>query len=387
MHVHFDCFSGISGDMTLAALVDLGVPVEWLRDRLGRVLPPDDFDLTASPVQRGGIRAMDVQVRVRRHEHARHFTDIREMILGGGLPETVQKTSLEMFQRIAEAEAGIHGCRLEEVHFHEVGAVDAMVDIIGTALGVDYLGIASISSSPVALGSGFVECRHGLLPVPAPATLKILEGLPVYGTSVPHELATPTGAAIVATLAAEFGPLPDMTVARTGYGAGKRELRQQPNLLRLVAGKRTRSAEAENGTVVIETTIDDMNPELFGFVMNRLFEDGALDVCWIPVQMKKNRPGTLVQVLSRQEHRAAIVQRLLSETSTTGVRYHEVRREKLARELRLVETSLGRIQVKAIVRPDGGVRLTPEYEVCREIAQRLDLPLQEVYRTILKEVG
>ncbi len=387
MHLHFDCFSGVSGDMTLAAMVDLGVPADWLQAQLQRVLPPDDFHLTTDRVMRSGIQAVDLHVHVTSHVHARHFTEIRDLIRNSGLGEAVQKNSLDIFSRIAAAEAGIHGCTPEEVHFHEVGAVDAMVDIMGTALAVDYLGITSISSSAVALGSGFVTCQHGVLPVPAPATLKILEGLPAYGTTVPHELATPTGSAIVAGLATEFGPIPEMTIHRVGYGAGKRDLEQQPNLLRLLLGERGASLETENGIVVIETTIDDMNPELFGFVMERLFEDGALDVCWIPVQMKKNRPGTLVQVLSRRENRSAIVQRLLSETTTIGVRYHDVRREILKRENRQVITSFGRVPVKAILRPDGRECLTPEYEACREIARQRNLPIQDVYRTILREVG
>ncbi len=387
MHAHFDCFSGISGDMTLAAMVDLGVPPEWLREKLELILPADEFELKTGWVMRSGIKAVAVDVKVKPADHARDFRAIKALLLGSVLPETVRQRSLAIFEKIAAAEAAVHGCSMEQVHFHEVGAVDAIVDIVGTALGLDYLGVASVSAGAIPLGCGFVVCQHGTLPVPAPATLKIVEGLPVCGTRIPHELTTPTGAAILAVLADEFGPIPLMTVRTSGYGAGKRELKEQPNLLRVLLGRRSGLKGASNAVVVIETTIDDMNPEIFGFVMERLFQDGALDVCWVPVQMKKNRPGTLVQVLSRLEDRPAIVRRLLSETTTSGVRYYEVRREILEREIKWVDTAFGKVQVKAITRPDGKVQMTPEFDACRDIARERNMPIKDVYERIIKEIS
>ena len=392
MFAYFDCFSGISGDMTLGALLDLGVPLEWLEEQLRRV-PLNEFDISVSPVQRHGIQAASVQVKILDDKTSRNYSDIRDLIENSPLSDTVKSTSLAIFKRLAEAEARIHNCTVDHVHFHEVGGIDALVDIVGSALGLDYLGVKNIVASPVPLGRGFVTCSHGKLPVPAPATLDILAGVPVYGTDIPHELVTPTGAAIIRSLTQRFEPLPEMVISRIGYGAGRRDLEDRPNLLRVLLGAESESGVdgdkklAEDRITIVETCIDDMNPEVFGYVMERLFEDGALDVYWIPVHMKKNRPGTMLQVICKNDRRDILIHRILSETTTLGVRYYESRRRLLWRDQLEVETSYGRIAMKRVKDPHGNIRIIPEYEVCQKIARERDLPLRIVYDKVAREAA
>jgi uncharacterized protein (TIGR00299 family) protein len=387
MLAYFDCFSGISGDMTLGAFIDLGVPEEWLKDSLAS-LPLTGFDLTVKTVHRSGIHARQVRVDVQDIAASRDYTEIKSLILDSPLPGNVKNTSLDIFDKIAAAEAAIHGCPKEDVHFHEVGGIDAIVDIVGAALCVAYLGIEKIIASKIPLGTGFVSCQHGKLPVPVPATLAILKGVPVYGTKIPFELVTPTGAAIITTLAESFEAMPDMVVGKTGYGAGSRDLESSPNLLRIVTGTVSEDQVdfQQDAIVMIETCIDDMNPEIFGFLMDRLFEDGALDVYWIPVFMKKNRPGTMVQVLCRKNRKAALTHRILSETTSLGVRYHDVKRVKLDREQIVVKSVYGDIEAKRITDPQGGVRIVPEYEDCKKVALEKNLPIRVVYDTIVKSI-
>ena len=392
MFAYFDCFSGISGDMTLGALLDLGVPLEWLEEQLRRV-PLNEFDIVVSPVQRHGIQAASVQVKILDDKTSRNYSDIRDLIENSPLSDTVKSTSLAIFKKLAEAEARIHNCSVDHVHFHEVGGVDALVDIVGAALGLDYLGIKHIVASPIPLGKGFVTCSHGKLPVPAPATLGILTGVPVYGTGIPHELVTPTGAAIISSLAQRFEPLPEMVIDRIGYGAGQRDLEDRPNLLRIVLAAESESATdldgklSEDQITIVETCIDDMNPELFGYVMERLFEDGALDVYWIPVYMKKNRPGTMLQVLCKEQGKTTVIDRILSETTTLGVRYYSARRRLLWRDQLDVETRFGTIPVKRVKDPRGHVRHVPEYEVCRKIALEKNIPLRSVFDTVARQAA
>ena len=385
---YFDCFSGISGDMTLGALIDLGTPVEWLQNELSR-LPLNGFHLTVTPMMRNGIQATFVSVEIEDSGHSRDYKTIKSLLAGCPLSDAVKSRSLTIFERLARAEAGIHDCAPDEVHFHEVGGVDAIVDIVGTALCLEKLGINQVISSRIPLGSGFVDCQHGKLPVPAPATIEILKDVTVYGTDVACELVTPTGAAIITSLAESFGPLPSMRVEKTGYGAGQRELADRPNLLRIITGSpaATDDGLSTDEIIILETCIDDMNPELFGYIMERLFSDGALDVYWIPLHMKKNRPGTMVQVLCEQAGKDRLIQRLLSETTSLGVRYYKAKRKLLAREQVTIQTSFGEIQVKRVMHPDGRERLVPEYDVCREVALKLNLPLQVVYDTIAREAA
>jgi uncharacterized protein (TIGR00299 family) protein len=388
MLAYFDCFSGISGDMTLAAMIDLGIPADWLQNELSR-LPLSGFQMNATPVVRNGIQATGVSIDIQESSRSRNLKDIKALLLECDLSDEVKSRSVTVFERLARAEATIHGCALAEVHFHEVGGVDAIVDIVGTALCIEKLGISEIMSSPLPLGSGFVDCQHGRLPVPSPATVEILKGVPVYGTDVNCELVTPTGAAIIASLAQAYGRMPAMQVQKTGYGAGQRELNDRPNLLRIIAGTPAESTAgmSSDQIMVLEACIDDMNPEFFGFIMERLFTDGALDVYWLPVHMKKNRPGTLIQVLCQDADRDRLIQRLLSETTSLGVRYYRTARKRLAREQVVIQTSFGETPVKRVRELDGSERLVPEYDVCREIALKRNLPLRGVYETIAREAA
>jgi hypothetical protein len=313
---YFDCFAGISGNMILGALIHLGVPADFLEESI-RKLPLDSFHIEVSTAGRMGIHGSHVRVAVADKDRpARRYREIESLIGNSILSERVKGLSLEVFGRLAEVEASIHNIPKDDVHFHELGGVDAIVDIVGAALGVEWLGIEKISASEIPVGKGFVTCRHGTLPVPAPATLSLLDGIPVYGTDIPHELVTPTGAAVVTSLCRDFGPMPKMLIQQVGYGVGTRDLKEIPNLLRVVVGKPLAVTESDTVTIV-ETNIDDMNPEIFGFVMERLFEDGALDVIWVPVFMKKNRPGTMVQVVCNEIDREALVHRTNQASTKT----------------------------------------------------------------------
>ena len=388
MHAYFDCISGISGDMTLGAFVDLGVPLDWLQDAVSGVLPQHNFELSVSPVTKMGIGAKKVDVLVKDTRTSRDYAAIKALIKNGNMPETARKTSLAIFEKVALAESKIHNCKMDAVHFHEVGAVDSIVDITGAALCMDYLGIDMVVSSPLPLGKGFVECRHGRLPVPAPATLEILKDTPVYGTDIPNELVTPTGAAIIKTLATRFAPMPEMVIQKTGYGAGHRDFDSRPNLLRVSLGTiREDADETDEKLVMVETCIDDMNPEFFGFLMDRLFDDHALDVYWIPVHMKKNRPGTMVNVLCTVSAKDAILNRILTETTSSGVRCYDVTRRALPRKQVEMDSSYGKVLVKEITRPDGRINIVPEFDNCKTIALKHNIPLKTVYETILKEGG
>jgi uncharacterized protein (TIGR00299 family) protein len=392
MHAYFDCFSGISGDMTLGALIGLGVSVDWLKTELTR-LPLKGFQLTVRTVVRNGIHANQVNIEVDDDGPSRDYQKIKSLLQESPLTEAVKSKSMNIFETLARAEAAIHACAIEEVHFHEVGGVDAIIDIVGTALCLEKLGIKKVIASKIPLGSGFVDCRHGKLPVPAPATIEILKDVPVYGTEASNELVTPTGAAIIASLADSFGSLPEMSVKKTGYGAGQRELADRPNLLRIITGTPLgpeldlKCNLQTDQIIILETCIDDMNPELFGFLMERIFEDGALDIYWIPVQMKKNRPGTMVQVLCKEDRKDNLIRRLLAETTSLGIRYYPAYRQVLARDQMTITTSFGEIRVKRIKDQEGNTRLIPEYEVCKEIALQNKIPLRVVYDTIAKEAA
>ncbi|MBW2171155.1 MAG: nickel pincer cofactor biosynthesis protein LarC [Deltaproteobacteria bacterium] len=383
---YFDCFAGISGNMILGALIDLGVPADFLEENI-RNLPLDAFHIEISTAGRMGIHGSHVHVAVAdKDKPARNYRDIRSLIDNSVLSDRVKGLSLEVFGRLADVEASIHNSPKEDVHFHELGGVDAIVDVVGAALGVEWLGIDKISASEIPVGKGFVTCQHGTLPIPAPATLSLLDGIPVYGTGVSRELVTPTGAAILTSLCRDFGPMPKMLIRQVGYGVGTRDLEEIPNLLRVVLGEPHSITEADSVTIV-ETNIDDMNPEIFGFVMERLFEDGALDVIWVPVFMKKNRPGTMVQVICDETDREAVVRRILSETTATGVRHYRVERTKLPRKLREATTSYGKVRVKEFSDPSGRTFQVPEYEDCKKIALEQNVPLKLVYQTIVKEIS
>jgi uncharacterized protein (TIGR00299 family) protein len=393
MIAYIDMFSGISGDMTLGALIDLGVSVDWLKQELSYVLK--GFHLRTSSVYKHHLKATDIVVDIMdEHDPSRNYKDIKTLIKNSPLSEKVKENSLLAFKKIALAESAIHGKDIETIHFHEIGGIDSIVDIIGSFLCVEYLGIKKIYASPIALGSGFVTCSHGKIPVPVPATVAILKGIPVKPSDAATEIVTPTGAAIITTLASSFGRLPEMVIQKVGYGSGKRDTGSGlPNLLRIFLGEK-RVDQKENGTVVqkeviyvAKTNIDDMNPEILGFLMETLFESKALDVCYIPVQMKKNRPATQIEVMCRKEDLDNIVHIILTQTTSIGVRYHECERSFLLRENVFVKTAFGNLQVKKITNPDNSVRFVPEYDVAKRIAMQKKIALKDVYNQILSDAN
>ena len=378
--IYFDCFAGIAGDMTVAALIELGLPMAVLREGLS-ALPFSGYTLESSRVSRQGIAGTSFKVTLTGADQPhRHYSGIAAMIEKAQLQPRVKELAQRIFRRLAEAEASVHGVALERVHFHEVGAVDSIVDIVGTAIGLDYLGIDTVYASGLPFGRGFVQTAHGRLPVPAPATAQLMQGIPLTADIGAGERVTPTGAAIVAALAAGFGPPPAMTLERIGYGAGEKDFPELPNLLRLVLGEASAAAHREE-VLILETHIDDMNPELFGFLMERLLEAGALDVAFSPLQMKKNRPGTRLTVIAAPGDLERLSGIILAESTAIGLRYYPVRRIALARRSELRQTSLGPVQVKLL---ENG-RVAPEFEACREIALARRLPLIEVYRIVEKE--
>ncbi len=393
MIAYFDMFSGISGDMTLGAFIDLGVPVEWVEQKLSTVL--SGFKIETSVVKKNHLKATDITVNiVEQHELSRNYKDIKTLIKKSSLPEKVKEQSLSAFKKIALAESHIHDEDIETIHFHEIGGIGSIVDIIGSFLCVEYLGIKKVFASVVPLGSGSTVCSHGQIPVPVPATLGILKNIPVKPSYATTEIVTPTGAAIISTLASSFGPMPEMTIKKTGYGSGKKDTGSSlPNLLRIVLGEPVvnqadNSITVQKETVyVVKTNIDDMSPEISGFLMEILFDNKALDVCYIPVQMKKNRPGIQVEVICKKEDLDNIINTILTETTSIGVRYHECKRESLVRQNTIVETRFGKLQVKKIVSLDNSVRFIPEYEVAKEVAKKKQIPLKDVYNQILSDAN
>lgn len=375
---YVDCFSGISGDMFLAALLDAGLPLETLRAELEKLGLAEAFSLEVSETRKGSLRACLLHVDVphlhregheaeRDHDHAhqRSWKEIRTLIQASRLSEAVQQTSLAIFSRLAAAEGRVHGVPADEVHFHEVGAVDSIVDIVGAAVGLFTLGIQRLYASALPMGSGSVQSQHGLLPLPAPATLELLSEAhaPTVPSTAQIELVTPTGAAILAALATFEQPA--MTVSGRGVGAGQRDL-PWPNILRLMIGD---STDEGGRHVALETNIDDMNPQLFAPVMERLFAAGALDVYLTPIYMKKNRPGTLLGVIARQRDQAVLAHLLLAETTTLGVRVHAVTRYEAGRETRTVDTEFGPLKVKLKLLDGKVQQASPEYEDCLQVAQ------------------
>ena len=375
---YLDCFSGISGDMFLGALLDAGLELEELSKALG-TLPLDGYSLEMKQEKRGSLFGTLFMVKVdkERQKH-RGLKDIVKIIRAGGLSQEVQERSIQVFESIAQEEGRIHKRPPDEVHFHEVGAVDSIIDIVGSVFGIECLGIASISASSLPLGSGFVKTQHGRIPVPAPATIALLKGIPVYDSGIKYELVTPTGAALVKALASSFGSMPAMTVERVGYGVGSRDLPDRPNLLRLIIGQDNTEQLVET-VVSLEANLDDTNPEWLGFLMGRLFDAGALDVIFCPIQMKKNRPGILLQVMGRPEQRDNLMDILFRESTTLGIRFHYSQRRVLPRSEVEVDSPWGKMRVKKVLRPDGSSYFLPEYEACREFAEENRIPIREIY--------
>lgn len=378
--LYFDCFAGIAGDMTVAAMIELGLPLETLQNELS-ALPLTGYTLESRKTERHGVAGTFFKVTcIEADQPHRHYSGIAAMIEKSGLKPRVKELAGRIFLRLAQAESAVHGVPLERVHFHEVGAIDSIVDIVGTAIGLDYLGIDRVCASPLPYGRGFVKTAHGLLPVPAPATARLMEGIPVGPDIGEGERVTPTGAAIVAALSDRFGPPPAMTVKATGYGAGEKDFPEIPNLLRLVLGEDALPGTAQE-VLVLETHIDDMPAEIFGFLMERLLEAGALDVAFSSLQMKKNRPGTRLTVIARPEELERLSAIVLAESSAIGLRYYPANRIVTPRRVENRETSLGSVAVKVL----GDGRVTPEYESCRSVALEKGMPLIEVYRIVERE--
>jgi uncharacterized protein (TIGR00299 family) protein len=372
--------------MILGALLDLGLPIEALRGALGS-LAIEYGEVSAERVSRAGVTATKFRVIEKLgekpgepagrgqhgHHHLKHIVAaIRRSSLSAGS----QDRAAALFERLAEAEAAIHNTPIERVHLHEVGALDSIIDIVGAVYGFEWFGIDDIVSSPLNVGGGTVQCAHGVFPVPAPATARLLLDVPVYGNGT-SELVTPTGALLVTSYARSFGPLPAMRLERIGYGAGDRDPKDTPNVLRLVLGERAAAAAAER-IVTIECEIDDMNPQLFGPLMDRLSEAGALDVFYVAVQMKKNRPGTLVTVIAHPETREAIAAVLFAHTTTIGVRYQEMLRDRLDRAIQSVETPVGPIRFKVATRDGRVLNAAPEFDDCARIAAERGVPIKDV---------
>ena len=381
---YFDCFSGISGDMTLGALIDAGADSDSLKAELGK-LQVDGYAIRAAKVTKSGISATDVTVSVEHHGagHGRSFSRIARIIEDSGLSEGVASMAVAIFRRLGEAEAQVHGKSIEEIHFHEVGAVDAIVDIVGASICLDMLGIERVHTSPMPTFTGTVKMAHGAFPLPAPATIEILKGAPWRELGIEGELVTPTGAAIAAEISSGFGPMPPMTVQSVGYGAGKSDF-EIPNVLRVVVGESGEPGEIEPSRAdedevsVIETNIDDLSPQFFEVVMDSLFAHGALDVYMTPIQMKKNRPAVLLSVICRREDIQRLTDILFEETSTIGIRIDTRKRICLPREVESVQTAYGRIAVKVARRCGRVLNVQPEYEDCKNAAAQHSTPIKRV---------
>lgn len=390
---YFDCFSGISGDMFLGALVDAGVPLQKLQKELKKI-PASGYTLKAKSVKRAGFKSTKVDVVLNSKTHSynsRKWKDIEKLIKKSFLDPYIKQKGLRIFKRLFDAEAKAHGGKFDKIHLHELGAVDCMVDIFGAIIGLSILGIEKIYASPLNVGSGTVNTEHGILPVPAPATVEILKGVPVFSDNTRFELTTPTGAAIIRELAVSFGAMPDIKIEKIGIGAGGRDIEKRPNILRAFIGmKEAGRIKEEDRVFVIETNIDDMNPQVYEYVMEELFSAGALDVFLAQVIMKKSRPGVKLTALSNEHTKDKLIKIILKETTSIGVRIYEVQRKILGREVKNISLSFPgikgshRVRVKAAKSGKEIFKLTPEYEDCKQLAKKLKMPLteilQEVYR-------
>jgi uncharacterized protein (TIGR00299 family) protein len=377
---HFDCFSGISGDMTLGALLDAGVEAEAVRDAVASLGLP--IRLEVNKVRKGGFAATQVTVLAPEEDKPRYLADVEEVLDRGRLTPPQRDLAGRIFRRLAEAESAVHGLPLERVHFHEVGALDSLADIVGAAVALDLLGVERFTSGPVAVGGGMVQCAHGLMPVPAPGTAQLLRGVPLRSSSVKAELTTPTGAAILTTVVEEWVDQPAMTIERIGYGAGQKDFLEQPNLLRLFVGDAAGPAlsGAEQDQVwVLETNLDDLTAEVVGYCYEQLLAAGALDVFSTPVFMKKNRPGILLTILAPEKALPAVEEVLFRETTTLGIRRHRAQRDKLHRQAYTVNTLWGPVVGKLAWLEGRPPRFAPEYESCAQLAREHGVPLRAVY--------
>ena len=380
---YFDCFSGISGDMILGAMLDAGLSLNKLKRELSK-LKLKGYRLKEEKVKRAGIRATKVDVLIKQGSRVKgqgtegkRWKDVDRIIKASSLSSEIKEKGLKIMRRLFEAEGKVHGESPEKVHLHELGAIDCIIDVFGAIIGLNLLNIKKVYSSPLNLGSGFVTAEHGDLPVPAPATAEILKDIPAYSTGIPYELTTPTGAAIITAISDGFIPMPPLKIERIGYGAGSKDIKGQPNVLRLFIGEDSMDYDKDE-VVVIETNIDDMNPQVYEHLIERLLEDGALDAYVTPIMMKKNRPGHLLTVLAERKKIDVLIDIIFRETTTFGVRFYSVSRNKLSKEIKKVNTRYGNIKVKIGYRGDSIFTITPEYEDCKAIAIDKGLPLKTV---------
>ncbi len=378
---YFDCFAGASGDMILGSLMDAGLELNTLKGEIAK-LGLDHYDLQVEQVVKRGIGGSQALVHVdqdHHHHHHRHLHHIEEIIGKSGLAAGVKEKSITIFRRLAEAEAKVHRTTIDNIHFHEVGAMDAIIDVVGSVAGLAALEVEKIFCSPIHVGSGTVKCAHGILPVPAPATAELIKGKPVYSTGVEGELLTPTGAAILTSLASGFGPMPAMAVDTIGYGAGVSDP-GIPNLLRVAIGscEDTASGLEVERVAVAETNIDDMNPQMYDYLIEQMLRMGALDVFLVPIQMKKNRPGTMLCVICQPELLSRFAEFLLKETTSIGLRWRIDDRFKVGREIKEVQTKFGPMKFKVAHLGNTTVNVAPEYDDCKRVALEKKIPLKEV---------
>lgn len=376
---YFDCFAGISGDMILGALLDAGLQLDSLRQELAK-LSLSGWEIRARREERGGISGTRVEVGVTGQQGERALPEVLEILSQSALADEVVSQAKGVFSRLAEAEAKVHGIQPSQVHFHEVGATDALIDVVGAVVGLKLLGVRDIFSSPVRLGRGFLQCRHGTLPVPAPATVELLRDVPLQMSDVEAELVTPTGAAVISTLARAFQNSPPLRIERIGYGVGQRDLKEMPNLLRIFIGQVQGAVECDQ-MAVLETNIDDMSPELCGPLLEVLLAEGARDAYLTPVVMKKGRPAVVLTVLVPEDKVSTVTETVFRHTTTLGIRAQRVQRSKLPRQIRQVTTRWGSLRAKVAVF-DGTERISPEFEDCYRAAREHGVPLWEVYQEV-----
>ncbi len=382
---YFDCFSGASGDMIMGSLLDAGLSLEHLRDQIKK-LGLSHYDIGVEKVAKKGISGSQALITIDQHHHDhhhRHLSHIKEIINNSTLSESVKEKSTAIFQHLAEAESEVHGSEVEHVHFHEVGAMDAIIDVVGAVIGFNALGIEKIFCSPLHVGCGTVKCAHGLLPVPAPATAELIKGIPVYSNGVEGELLTPTGAAILTTLSSKFGAMPPMSVKSIGYGAGTSEP-AIPNLLRVVIGEtEDETMDYETGqAAVLETNIDDMNPQIYDYLIQKMLNLGAMDVFMTCVQMKKNRPGTLLTLVCSLDKVDMFSDFLLRETTTIGLRWRVENRIKASRKIETLETEYGPVRIKIAKSSEDIINISPEYDDCKQVALEKGIPLKLVMEKV-----
>ena len=384
--LYYDCFSGISGDMNLGAMIDLGIEKEYITSELDK-LNLKGWELIAEKDQRHGIHGTKVTVRQTRHEHEhRHLSDIEKIINNSSLDSKTKELSLRIFMKIALAEASVHRIPVDKVHFHEVGAIDSIIDIVGAAICYNALKVDGVHVSPVELGSGFVKCDHGRLPVPAPATSEIIQGIPVKKGGVDFEATTPTGAAIIAALGTEFGQEAAIKIEKTAYGIGHKEHPLIPNLLRVFLGEKIASPDSGHTAVQLECNIDDMNPEFFEFISERLFNAGASDVFLSNIIMKKGRPGVVMHIICEAEKAESMKSIIFTESTSLGIRSFPFKKDTLARKFEKVNSIYGEVTVKRSYYNEKQVSCKPEYDDCRRIAAASGIPLKEVYNNIMASI-